>query len=69
MFVANADGEAIVEDELTSKYKAAFPSLTITAENIREAYITKYVKILDNGKEETVEILRTNDSHPLAPTG
>ena len=69
MFVANAGGEAIVEDELTSKYKAAFPSLTITAENIREAYITKYVKILDNGKEETVEILRTNDSHPLAPTG
>lgn len=56
---------AIDEQTLTSVWKLYYPNLQITAANINEANITKYVNILDNGKEEIVDIKRSNSNHPL----
>lgn len=68
MHIANAGGTAIPEEDLTSVYAVYFPSLKITADNIAEANVTKYVRQLDTGVIETIETLRSSSSHPLAPT-
>jgi len=58
LFVANADGTAIAEDELTNKYGKYWPNLIIRAENISESYIAKYVQIIDSGKENEIDVIR-----------
>lgn len=58
LFVANADGEAIAENELTDIYNVYWPNLTIKAEKVTESYIAKFVQILDSGKEEEIDIKR-----------
>ena len=70
MFVANASGTAIAEDELTNKYGVYWPNLTIRAEKVVESYIAKYVQILDSGKENEVDVLRFSplDYDGLRPT-
>ena len=71
MFIANRNGEAIPESDLTGKYasKEYFPNLQIQAENVRKANVTKYVRMLDTGVEELIEQpLRSDSVHPLGPT-
>ena len=58
LFVANAEGTAIAEDQLTNKYGVYWPNLIIRAENVSESYIGKYVQILDSGKESEIDIIR-----------
>jgi hypothetical protein len=68
MYIDNTNGTAISEEELTSKYAQYFPSLKLQVANVIEANVTRYVRKLDNGVIETIETLRSNSSHPLAPT-
>lgn len=68
MFINNIAGDAIIEEDLTAKYAKYFPNLKIQAANIGEANVTKYVRKLDTGILETIEVLRSNGVHPLAPT-
>lgn len=46
-------------------YKGYFPNLDIKAARIRESNIIKFVQKLDSGKIETIELLRTSNSHPI----
>ena len=68
MFINNVNGDAVSEEDLTAKYAQYFPNLKIQAANVDEANVTKYVRKLDTGILETIEILRSNGEHPLAPT-
>ena len=75
LYVDNSDisEPTIVETELTSKWKVYYPNLKISAARVQESYITKYVNVLPSGKEELVDIVRSNETHPqmittLAPT-
>ena len=69
LYVANDETNKINEAELTSKYKKYFPNLNIYAKNIQIANISKYIKIYENGKIETIAIERTDDVYPLQPKG
>ena len=66
IFVQNSDvSEATInEAELTSKWKRYYPNLNISAAKIQESYVTKYVNLLSSGKEELVQILRSDETHP-----
>jgi len=58
MFVENTSETAIDEFELTDKYGTIWPDLTIRAAYVNEAYIAKFVQILDSGKEDEIDIIR-----------
>ncbi len=58
VYISNANGEAIQESDLTDKYGVAFPNLKIRVANINPAYLAKFVHILQNGKEEEIDIIR-----------
>ena len=66
LFVNNINEQQaiIVEAELTSKWKRYYPNLNISAARIQESYVTKYVNLLSSGKEETVQIIRSDNVHP-----
>ena len=66
LYVDNSDvAEAIInEAELTSKWKVYYPNLNISAARVAESYVTKYVNLLASGKEEIVDIKRSNNIHP-----
>lgn len=68
MYINNAGGTAISEEELTSKYGQYFPSLKLQVANVAEANVTRYARKLDSGVIETIETLRSTNSHPLPPT-
>jgi len=61
IYVSNANGTAIDENLLTSKYGQYWNKLKITAANINEAYLAKYVQIdMNTGKEVEIETFRYN---------
>jgi len=55
MHVANKNSAPISESLLTTKY-GVWPDLEITADNIVESFICKFIEIDDTGKEREVEI-------------
>ena len=59
VFISNADGTAINEEDITSKYQVRWPSLNFYAAKINEAYVAKYVQLTDSGKEQELEVLRS----------
>ena len=67
MYVYNDKDHEIIESELTSKYKVYFPNLTIQAEHVKTANITKYIRVYDDGRIETLENRRTDGNVPLQP--
>ncbi|MBO7080174.1 MAG: hypothetical protein J6W64_10355 [Bacilli bacterium] len=66
LYVDNSDaGEAAINEvELTTKWKRYYPNLNISAAKIQESYVTKYVNVLSSGKEELVDIIRSDEIHP-----
>lgn len=58
VYIANQNGAAIDESDLTDKYGVAFPNLKIRVANVNPAYIVKYVQILPTGKEDEIDIIR-----------
>ena len=64
LYVNNTAATAINETDLTDIYKKYYPNLNITAANIKESNVTKYVNLLNNGKEETLDIIRSDSEHP-----
>jgi len=68
VFINNTTGDLINEAELTSIYKLDkhYPNLRITAARVNEANITKYINVLDSGKEEVVDIIRSDSNTPIA---
>lgn len=68
MYVSNDSEHKVLESLLTSKYKAYFPNLDIYLKNVEESKLTKYVRVYDSGKEEVLDIERTNGDTPLLPT-
>ena len=59
VFISNADGTAINEEDITSKYQVRWPNLNFYAAKINEAYVAKYVQLTDSGKEQELEVLRS----------
>lgn len=59
VFISNADGIAINEEDITSKYQVRWPNLNFYAAKINEAYVAKYVQLTDSGKEQELEVLRS----------
>ena len=73
LFIHNDAEHPINEADLTEIWGQYFKNLKISADYITESNVTKYIAIQDNGKEETIDILRSNDDNPkmitaLAPT-
>ena len=73
LYVNNTAATVINETDLTDIYKEYYPNLNITAANIKESNVTKYVNLLNSGKEETLDIIRSDSDHPqmytaLTPT-
>ena len=71
VFVKNNSSNPIREDGLNSSdtynlnyFKQYFPNLTIRAVAIEKSNITKFVQKLDTGKLETIDLLKTRNSHP-----
>ena len=64
VFIANGNGTAIDEESLTNYYRVYYPNLTIYAENVNTKNITKYVNVLESGRTEVVDIVRTSEDHP-----
>ncbi len=58
VFISNANGEAIKESDLTDKYGKAFPNLKIRVAKVDPAYIAKFIQVLQNGKEEEIDVIR-----------
>ena len=59
----------IKETDFTEIYAKYFPYLQITAANVKASNVTKYVRVFeDSGIVDTIEALRSDDVHPLAPT-
>lgn len=69
IFVNNVSGDPINEVALTDTYKVRWPSLTITAARINTANLSKYVRVYENGRIETLTIERTAGTTPILPTG
>lgn len=65
LYVSNTEADEIPEAKLTSVYKKFFPQLTIYAKHIKEANLTKYVRVYESGKEEVLDIERTDGTTPL----
>lgn len=61
LHVANKNGTAISEDLLTTKY-GVWGDLQITADNILESFICKYVEVDENSGKETVIKIGANDA-------
>ena len=75
IYVNNNSSNPIPEDSTSANdttslnyFKRYFPNLTIRAKYITESNITKFVQVLDNGRIETIDLLRTMDSHPVLTT-
>ena len=58
MFIKNTPETAIDEYQLTETYGAIWPDLVIRAEYINEAYLARYVQVLDSGKEQEIDVIR-----------
>jgi len=58
MFVNNTADTAIDEFQLTDTYGTIWPDLIIRAAYVNEAYLAKYVQVLDSGKEDEVDVIR-----------
>ena len=69
VYISNDIDHKIKETDLTSVYIKYFPYLQITAKHIQESNVTKYVRVYEEtGIVETIETLRSDDTHPLGPT-
>lgn len=69
LYVSNDSSHKIKETDLTSVYAQYFPYLAISAKYVQESNVTKYVRYYeDTGIIETIEALRSDTDHPLAPT-
>ena len=73
LFVKNPSNNKVYEDAPANQsdnnanlnyYKRYFPNLTIRAAYVLESNITKFVRKLDSGKIETIDLLKTASSHP-----
>ena len=66
LYVNNSDSAeaSINETDLTTKWKRYYPNLNISAAKVNESYVTKYVNLLASGKEELVDIIRSDEVHP-----
>jgi len=62
MYIDNPEENKINEVDLLNIYRANWPSLTIYAAHLNESYISKFIQVTDNGKEEVVDLLRTNST-------
>ena len=60
VFISNANGTPINEEDITDKYQVRWPNLNFYAANINEAYVAKYVQLTDEGKEQEIELLRSS---------
>ena len=58
VYIANQNGEAVNESDLTDKYGVAFPNLKIRVAKVNPAYIAKYIQIIGQGKENELDIIR-----------
>ena len=69
LYVYNDSEHKVKETDLTEKYAAYFPYLQITAKEVQESNVTKYVRVFEEtGIVETIESLRSDNIHPLPPT-
>lgn len=70
VFISNANGTPINEEDITDKYQVRWPNLNFYAANINEAYVAKYVQLTDEGKEQEIELLRSskNETTPKLTT-
>lgn len=67
LFINNTSETIIDEADINNIYKALWPDLKIQAQYVKQAYIAKYVQILDSGKENEIDIIRyakNPDTHP-----
>lgn len=68
VYVANENGAAIREADITEKYNKIWNKLKIYAANVEEAYIAKYVQRLDTGKDKEIETIRYVKGENVHPT-
>ena len=70
LFVYNDEDHKIDEEELSKdgKYGKNWPNLKITAQNVNEAYIAKYVQKLETGKDSEIETIRYKKGENIHPT-
>lgn len=59
LYVDNADYEAISEADIANIYNVAFPSLSIRAAKISDAYRARFIRVDDNVESE-IKVLRFN---------
>lgn len=58
MYIDNTAETAIDEFELTDTYGTIWPDLVIRAAYVNEAYIAKFIQVLDSGKEDEIDLIR-----------
>lgn len=68
MYIDNTPETAVNESDLTDIYGVIWPDLIIRAHYINEAYLAKYVQVLDNGKENEIDIIRYTKGANVHPT-
>ena len=63
---AIAEDSSLPTDKSSLNYfKRKFPNLIIRAQQISQSNITKYVQVLESGKIETIDLLRSTSSTPI----
>ena len=68
IYLKNNQYNKIYEDGATNSlnyYKSKFPNLTIRAAYVEQSNITKYVQILESGKTEVIDLLRSTSTNPV----
>ena len=62
--IAIKEDSSNVNDRTLNYYKQKFPNLNITVAKVTPSSISKYIQILDSGKNEVIDLLKTSDAHP-----
>lgn len=68
IYIANADGEAINEENISQVYNVIWPKLNIYAANVNESYVAKFVSRQDSGADTEIDIKRFNQSTDVSLT-
>lgn len=68
IYIANANGTAVNEEDISQVYNAIWPKLNIYVANVNESYVAKFVSRQDSGADTEIDIKRFNQGESVSLT-
>lgn len=68
IYIANANGTAVNEEDISQVYNVIWPKLNIFVANVNESYVAKFVSRQDSGADTEIDIKRFSQSDNVSLT-